>query len=66
MIPHGYDLLGALAISHALLEATNRHAVGADCEGAQSIDAAYLAAVQAPFDWEEAQRRVGATGQPGN
>ncbi len=66
VVPHGYDLLGTLAVSHALLEATNRHALGADREGEQGIGAAYLTDVQAPFDWEEAQRRVAATIQPIN
>lgn len=63
--PHGYDLVGALAISHALMPA-NRHALGTDCDAAPGVGAAYLADVHAPFDWEEAQRRVGATIRPTN
>jgi HD-like signal output (HDOD) protein len=49
--PHGYDLLGALAVSHALLDPMNAHSVlgGASSSG---IDASYLAALNAPFNWE--------------
>jgi HD-like signal output (HDOD) protein/ActR/RegA family two-component response regulator len=67
--PHGYDLLGALAVSHALLESQNAHALfGADTpdHGAAQpgVDAAYLAAVHAPFDWQEAERRVHLSATP--
>lgn len=57
---HGYDLLGALAVSHSLLE-SGAHALidaGADAPG---VDAGYLASLGAPFDWDEAQRRVRAS-----
>jgi HD-like signal output (HDOD) protein len=55
---HGYDLLGALAVSHALLESTGAHALN-DCgESSQAVDAGYLAGLDAPFDWDEARRRV--------
>jgi HD-like signal output (HDOD) protein len=61
---HGYDLLGALAVSHALLEPSMAHALG-DCAAVQpGVDAGYLASLNAPFDWQEAQRRVQASGQP--
>ena len=61
--PHSYDLLGALAVSHALLKSPSAHAL---LDGAaaghgpapQGVDAAYLAGVNAPFDWQEAERRV--------
>jgi HD-like signal output (HDOD) protein len=63
--PHGYDLLGALAVSHALLDPMNAHSVlgGASSSG---IDASYLAALNAPFNWEEAQRRVRMSELPAN
>jgi HD-like signal output (HDOD) protein len=55
---HGYDLLGALAVSHALLEPRSAHALGAAGEAAPNVDAAYLAALNTSFDWQEAGRRV--------
>jgi HD-like signal output (HDOD) protein/ActR/RegA family two-component response regulator len=65
---HGYDLLGALTVSHALLDAGSAHAIGI-LGGGDSVagssdpgaDAAYLAGLNAPFDWQEAQRRVAAS-----
>jgi HD-like signal output (HDOD) protein/ActR/RegA family two-component response regulator len=67
--PHGYDLLGALAVSHALLESQNAHALfGADTPdhgtAQPGVDAAYLAGVHAPFDWQEAERRVHLSATP--
>jgi putative nucleotidyltransferase with HDIG domain len=59
---HSYDLLGALAVSHALLERSSAHALlsaGDDAGG--DVGAAYLATLNAPFDWEEAQSRVCAS-----
>ena len=53
-----YDLLGALSVTHALLESTNSHALYVPRKTIPGVDAAYLASLQAPFDWEEAQRRV--------
>jgi HD-like signal output (HDOD) protein len=63
---HGYDLLGALAVSHALLEPAAGHALKAAAEANAGVDAAYLASLNAPFDWEEAQRRVQASALPMN
>ena len=63
---HGYDLLGALAVSHALLEPAGGHALKAAGEANAGVDAAYLASLNAPFDWEEAQRRVQASALPMN
>jgi len=54
--PHGYDLVGALAVSHALLGSEHARAL-ADRPDAD-VDEAYLASLGAPFDWEEARRRV--------
>ncbi len=56
--PHNYDLVGALAVSHALLDPPNAHAILPDAPQDQSIDSQYLAGLHAPFDWQEAERRV--------
>jgi HD-like signal output (HDOD) protein/ActR/RegA family two-component response regulator len=56
--PHGYDLVGALAVSHALLDPPNAHAILLDAPPDKGVDAEYLASLQAPFDWQEAERRV--------
>jgi HD-like signal output (HDOD) protein len=54
----GYDLLGALSVSHALLGQVHAHALpGASADGA-GVDESYLASLNAPFDWPEAKRRV--------
>jgi HD-like signal output (HDOD) protein/ActR/RegA family two-component response regulator len=62
--PSGYDLLSALAISHALLDRAGRHALSAESEVDPGVDPSYLAGLDAPFDWEEAQRRVRASAAP--
>jgi HD-like signal output (HDOD) protein len=62
--PHGYDLLGALAVSHALLDATGAHALIGSADDEPGVDAQYLASLTAPFDWDEAQRRVRASTSP--
>lgn len=64
--PHGYDLLGALAVSHALLEPTSGHALIGAVEADLGVDANYLAGLNAPFDWQEAQRRVRSSTLPAN
>jgi HD-like signal output (HDOD) protein/ActR/RegA family two-component response regulator len=56
--PHGYDLVGALAVAHALVDAANAYAIIPCTQPDQSVDAAYLATLNAPFDWQEAQSRV--------
>ena len=63
---HGYDLLGALAVSHALLNPANAHALArTPMEGAApEVDATYLMSVSAPFSWEEAQRLVQLSATP--
>jgi HD-like signal output (HDOD) protein len=63
---HGYDLLGALAVSHALLESPTEHALFDSPAPHPKVDASYLAALHAPFDWAEAQRRVQASAAPQN
>jgi HD-like signal output (HDOD) protein/ActR/RegA family two-component response regulator len=62
--PHGYDLVGALAVSHALLDAANAHGILAAAPPDQAVNAEYLASLQAPFDWQEAQNRVTNALQP--
>jgi HD-like signal output (HDOD) protein len=57
-----YDLLGALAVSHALLEPMAAHAVTGSKD--LGVDANYLATLNAPFDWEEAKRRIRAAALP--
>jgi HD-like signal output (HDOD) protein len=62
--PHGYDLLGALAVSHALLDASGAHALIDSADDGPGVDAQYLTSLTAPFDWDEAQRRVRASTSP--
>ena len=68
---HGYDLVGALAVSQALLEPAHAHALTAYESADRSasgqpaiIDAAFLASLGAPFEWEEARRRVAMSALP--
>jgi HD-like signal output (HDOD) protein/ActR/RegA family two-component response regulator len=63
---HGYDLLGALAVSHALLDASGAHALVDSGNADPDVDAHYLTSLGAPFDWGEAQRRVQASASPAN
>jgi hypothetical protein len=63
---HGYDLLGALAVSHALLGPSVAHGLSPSGIAEPGVDAAYLASLNAPFDWDEAQRRVSASVSPAN
>jgi HD-like signal output (HDOD) protein/ActR/RegA family two-component response regulator len=63
---HGYDLLGALAVSHALLDASGAHALVDSGNADPDVDAHYLTSLGAPFDWGEAQRRVQASASPTN
>ena len=63
---HGYDLLGALAVSHALLDPAAAHALNIPDEADAGVDATYHASLNAPFDWQEAQRRVRASVCPAN
>ena len=63
---HGYDLLGALAVSHALLDASGAHALVDSGNADPGVDAHYLTSLGAPFDWSEAQRRVQASASPAN
>jgi HD-like signal output (HDOD) protein len=64
--PQGYDLLGALAVSHALLETEAAHGLIVSGNADPGVDARYLASLNAPFDWDEAQRRIRASTAPAN
>jgi HD-like signal output (HDOD) protein len=66
IVSHSYDLLSALSISHALLGPEAAHAVTAGEESGCGIDASYLTRMGAPFEWEEAQRRVQQATAPPN
>jgi HD-like signal output (HDOD) protein/ActR/RegA family two-component response regulator len=59
-----YDLLSALAVAHALLGPANAHALIDSAPAPSGVDAAYLASLNAPFDWQEAQRRVQESALP--
>jgi HD-like signal output (HDOD) protein len=65
IVTHGYDLLSALAISHALLEVGGQ-AITGDTTRHTEVDASYLTSVSAPFDWDEAERRVRLSLTPAN
>jgi HD-like signal output (HDOD) protein len=65
IVPHGYDLLSALAISHALLQPVGGRGIPIDTRRAE-VDASYLTGVGAPFDWDEAERRVRLSSAPAN
>jgi HD-like signal output (HDOD) protein/ActR/RegA family two-component response regulator len=56
--PHGYDLVAALAVSHSLLDDANSHAIAALAQQDHGVNPEYLAGLQPPFDWQEAQNRV--------
>jgi HD-like signal output (HDOD) protein len=64
--PQGYDLLSALAVSHALLDPASAHAQISAAKSGIDVGSAYLAGLDAPFDWDEAQRRVRASAVPLN
>jgi hypothetical protein len=55
---HGFDLLCALAVSHSVLGAQAPHPFAAGLASDPGVGAEYLALHEAPFDWEEACRRV--------
>jgi putative nucleotidyltransferase with HDIG domain len=55
---HGFDLLSALAVAHSIVDASGVHPFAAGVAADPGVDAQYLASHKAPFDWEEACRRV--------
>lgn len=62
--PHGYDLVGALAISHAMIDPDNAFAIMPPSVPDHSLNAEYLTGLNAPFDWQGAQRRVASALRP--
>jgi HD-like signal output (HDOD) protein len=53
------DPLGALAIAHAIVPADDTAAFNAALAPDPKVDAQFLTSVNAPFDWTEAEQRVG-------
>ena len=62
--PHGYDLVGALAVSHALIDPANGFAILAATQPEAGVNAEYLAGLRAPFDWKAAEARVASALRP--
>jgi len=62
--PHAYDLVGALAVSHALIEAANGFAFVVPTQPDMVVNANYLASLNAPFDWQAAEARVASALRP--
>lgn len=56
-----FDLVGVLAVSHALVEHDDADAFAKPLVADPPVDAAYLKALRAPYSWAEAERRVAAT-----
>lgn len=56
-----FDVLGALVIGHSLVPVDDACVFSAPVPRDAKIDSQYLLAVKAPFDWEEAVRRVAET-----
>jgi HD-like signal output (HDOD) protein len=61
--PHGYDLIGALAVSHALIDPANAYAIVA-AKPDPLVNAGYLASLNPPFDWPTAEARVASALKP--
>jgi len=59
--PTEFDALAALAVAHTLVRKDDTEIFDAPLTPDPPVNAAYLAAVQAPFDWAEANRRVAAS-----
>ena len=55
-----FDVLAAVAVAHAIAPGDDSSAFGVQMAPDARVDASYLAAVNAPFDWAEATRRVEA------
>jgi PAS domain S-box-containing protein len=62
--PHGYDLVGGLAVSHALIDHPNAYAIVAPTQPDLCVNANYLASLNAPFDWQTAEARVASALRP--
>jgi HD-like signal output (HDOD) protein len=62
--PLGYDLVGALTVSHTLLGSEHAHALVEGPGEGHIADERYFSTLGAPFDWEEARRRVERSAAP--
>jgi HD-like signal output (HDOD) protein len=58
------DPLVAVAVAHALLPEHDASAFDAPLPPEPGVDAQFLGAANAPFDWQEAERRVAASQLP--
>ena len=56
-----FDPVAAVAIAHALLPEDDTSAFDASLPPDCDVDARFLGSVGAPFDWQEAERRVAAS-----
>jgi hypothetical protein len=57
---HEFDVLAAVVSAHTLVPSDDAMVFGADVPPDPKIGASYLLGVNAPFDWNEAGRRVSA------
>jgi HD-like signal output (HDOD) protein len=62
--PLGYDLVGALAVSHALIDSAHGFAIAPPMEPEECVNAQYLSSLNPPFDWQTAQARVASALKP--
>ena len=53
-----FDVLGALAVAHKICDSAALPALGGVPDHASAVNAEYLSALRAPFDWREAERRI--------
>ena len=55
-----FDVLAAVAVAHSLVEGDDASAFGTRLTPDPRVDASYLVAISAPFDWDSCLRRVNA------
>jgi HD-like signal output (HDOD) protein len=58
VIPTDFDVLAALIVGHSLTPMDDASTFGDGIPPDSKVDASYLVSVKAPFDWDEATRRV--------
>jgi HD-like signal output (HDOD) protein len=58
-----FDVLAALTIAQSLVRADDGRAFDVAVPAGSRVDENYLKSVKAPFDWNEAQRRVANSGE---
>ena len=61
VIQSSFDTLAALSVAHSLVPCDDTEIFGVPLPPDPKVDATYLDAVKAPFDWAEATQRVAAT-----